>query len=165
MEMAVLNDVLVAENYYPDNDPNLEIQENVNWNLYVRNNMGQPQYVSILIKVSNTTANPPNSTTCTPTLLPEVYKISRILLDNETWIEPISWALLNYTTNDEDVILNQILINAERFELNIKARNQNDFRIIFELWLFNESSKYFEFSWEQNEEKHCAWNQIWFNIV
>jgi len=54
--------------------------------VYVYNHMGVPVWYVVYVKVSNSTAEPP---------LPErpVLKLQRLLLHNETWVEPFSVAL------------------------------------------------------------------------
>lgn len=54
--------------------------------VYVYNHMGVPVWYVVYVKVSNSSAEPP---------LPEapVLKLQRLLLHNETWVEPFSVAL------------------------------------------------------------------------
>jgi len=163
MALAVLGEEGMAEKYYPDDDPNIEPEEDVEWQLYLYNHMGEAQYVSVKVKVSNSTTEPPNSTSCTPSPAPVAYNIRRVLLDNETWITPFTWMIENTSTIDEAVEIEAVSFNEDVVMVDALSEHGYNFRIIFELWVYNPESDGFQFGWSYGEEQRCAWNQIWFN--
>jgi hypothetical protein len=41
----------------------------------------------------------------------------------------------------------------------------SQFRFVFELWFFDESSNDLAFSWQSMGVQHAVWTQIWFNAT
>jgi len=48
---------------------------------------------------------------------------------------------------------------------DVKATFEYNFRLIFELWVFDQKSGKFVFGWTSGQELRCAWNQVWFNAT
>ena len=78
-EYAILGENMRGENYYPENDPNINIDEQVKWNIQVYNHMGKNEYITIKIKILNSTMVPPDSTTCTPSQTLEIFNLQEAL--------------------------------------------------------------------------------------
>ena len=93
MALAVLGEEGMAEKYYPGDDPDIELGEEVRWTLYLYNHMGEARYVAVRVKLLNSTMLAPNSTSCSPSPAPVVYDVRRVLLDNETGFYPFSWSV------------------------------------------------------------------------
>jgi len=163
--LAVLGENGMAEHYYPDENSTIKVGTEVHWFIYIYNHMGKSQYVSIRVKILNSTIMTPNSTSCTPSEAPTTHEIRRILLENQTWSYPFNWILQNVTKFDNSTTINSLLINGERLQSNIRARNGYNFRLVFELWVYDPSSDDLVFGWKSGQEPSCAWNQIWFNVT
>jgi uncharacterized membrane protein len=163
MSLAILGEKVMAENYYPENNPNIELNNNVDWNLYLYNHMDKSKYILVNVKITNSSILSPNSTTCAPSPASSVYQIRRILLDNETLITPFSWRINNISNTGKSVKINTFSLNRDTINTDVMAINGYNFRIIFELWVYNKEVKEFQFGWKYGEETNCAWTQIWFN--
>jgi hypothetical protein len=165
MALAVLGEEGMAEKYYPGNDSSIGVSEVVHWTLYLYNYMGEVRYVAVRVKLLNSTMLAPNSTSCSPSPAPVIYEVRRVLLDNETWLYPLDWSLLNVSWNSESIMIGGLMINGEPFQTDAEAVHGCNFRVVLELWGYEESSGGFIFGWASGEESHCAWNQIWFNTT
>jgi uncharacterized membrane protein len=163
MALAILGKDGMAKNYYPENNSDLEKNEKLIWNIFLYNHMGKSQYISLKVKITNSTTSPPNSTICEPSHAPTTYEILRVIQDNETLVSPLSWMIKNSSKKDEFVKLEKISFNNEIVEVDAVSKKGYNFRIIVELWIYNKESKEFQFGWKYGEETRCAWNQIWFN--
>jgi len=165
MALAVLGEEGMTEHYYPSDDPYIEVGEEVHWTLYLYNHMGEAQYVAVRVKLLNSTMLAPNSTSCSPSLAPVVYEVRRILLDNETWLYPLDWSLLKVSGDVELMTIDGLMMNGAVFQTDVEAFHGYNFRVVLELWVFEEASEGFIFGWRSDEEFRCAWNQIWFNVT
>jgi hypothetical protein len=164
--MWVLGAKGLAEDYYPNNNSTLAVGEQVNWTLGVYNHMGSLQYVIVRVKLLNSTTSSPDELTGTPSPAPEVSEFSRILVDNETWSIPFVWQLVNLTQQGSTVIVTEMSINQTLFSGNLgSAVSGNNFRLVFELWYYDENSGDVSFSWNSGGSQHSVWTQIWFNAT
>jgi hypothetical protein len=162
-ELAILGENDRAEHYFPDDDPSIDVEEQVNWSIHVYNHMGKTQYVSLRLKLLNSTDKPPISAKCSPSPLPFIYEIKQGLEKNETILIPLSWSIKKIDNESGYTNIKSISINNENIEVDILDTIENSFRIIIELWVYHERSEEFEFGWESDEGKRCAWTQLWFN--
>ena len=163
LALALLGEGGMAENYYPNDDPEIEIGEELHWNIYLYNHMAEAKYVAMRLKILNSTTIAPNSTSCSPSPVPVIYEVRHVILNNETWLHPLSWSL-NEVSRDGDITnIESIMIDDNIFNTDIKDTSRGSFRMILELWVYDESLEYFVFGWKASDEPRCAWNQIWFN--
>ena len=165
MALAVLGEEGMAENYYPGDDPDLEVGEEVHWTLYLYNHIGEARYVAVRVKLLNSTMLAPNSTSCTPSAAPVVYETRRVLLDNETLLYPLDWGLLEVGGEGDLISIEGLMINGGSLQTGVEAVHGYNFRVVLELWVYEEASEGFIFGWGSGEESRCAWNQIWFNVT
>jgi len=165
MALAVLGEEGMAESYYPDDDPEIEVGEDVHWILYLNNHMGEAQYVSVKVKLLNSTMSAPNSTSCSQSPASTIYEIRQVLLDNGTWIYPFSWSVVDIERVGDFIEVTQLLVNRDFIEVEVLSKDGCNFRIVFELWIYDSDLKDFRFGWNSGDESRCAWNQIWFNAT
>jgi uncharacterized membrane protein len=160
---AVLGRNEKAKNYFPGEDPNIGINEKVEWNLYLHNDMSESQYIIIAVKIANSTISPPSAKSCIASPALKIYQIREFIFVNETKIIPFSWNIVNVSSIEEFRKLEKVSINDEIIEVNAKSRNGYNFRIIFELWIFDKELEEFQFDWRNGSERRCVWTQVWFN--
>ena len=154
-----------AQSYFPNNDINIALEENIYWYLYIYNHVGKTSYISLRLKVLNSTMEPPNSTLCRPSPYPTVYEINRIIMDNETLILPLNWSINEINFKDNKTSIELITINDDLMPVYVIAKDRTSFRMIIELWIFDDQNKDFFFKWNSYNNDFCAWNQIWFNVT
>lgn len=161
--MAMLGKDKMMGDYYPNSDPDVEVNSSVLWNIVVHNNMGGAQYVSIRVKVLNLTMQGPGALSPSPT--PVLLEFRNSLADNQTvWI-PFNWSILEITHQGDSVVIKKLIINGVPYIVDVGAVSGFNFRFIFELWYSNAASQNFEFTWRSAGEERCVWNQLWFNAT
>ena len=161
--LAVLGEEDMAEHYYPDDDPRIEVGEEVHWKIYLNNRMGEVKYIAVRVKLLNSTMLNPNSSSLTPSSAPVVHEIRRVILDNETWFYPFFWSINNTEFINSSLEIKLLIVNSESVVTRSIAEEDFNYRFIFELWVYDENLKDFRFGWGHGEEFRCAWNQVWFN--
>lgn len=162
--LAMLGREGMAEEYFPDDDIDVEKGENVQWTLYIYNHADEVSYLSIRFKLLNSSTLPPNSTFCRASVAPIVHEIKIVLLNNETLYLPIQWSLQDVRVYDNRTIVESLIINEELIQTYVDAFNENLFRFVVELWVYDKELREFSFGWISGDEQICAWNQIWFTI-
>lgn len=169
-ELFVLGSNGTAADYYP-NSSYLAVGEDVNWTLGVVNQMGSMQLVDIRVKLGNATLNSPNDTEATPSPAPLVTELKHVMPDNETWMMPFSWHVVNYTTSAGRVMITKLSINGVTYPLQdppicqAATPESCSFRLIFELWTWNTDTAGFQIGWWNGERQIIAWLQIWFALA
>ena len=163
--LAVLGEEGIADNYYPEDNLNIEIGDEVSWTIYLYNHMGETKYVAVRIKLINSTMMTPNSTLYKPSSAPINYEIRRILLNNETWLCPFSWSIQKIEFSEGYYVIKQLIVNDRTIETYVNVRDGSNIRFILELWLYEKDLEDFQFRWRYDDEMGCVWNQVWFNIT
>jgi hypothetical protein len=166
LAMWVLGANGLAEHYYPNDNPNLKPSENVNWTLGVYNHMGRIEYIVVRVKLLNSTLPSPDGVTGTPSPTSPLLEMRRILVDNETWSLPFSWEILALAKKGQSLSITGMVIQQMPFEGTLASTvSGSQFRFVFELWFFDESSNDLAFSWQSMGVQHAVWTQIWFNAT
>ena len=61
--------------------------------------------------------------------------------------------------------LSMLTINNKVIEVNAIAFEASDFRLVLELWVYDEEFGDFRFDWRLRDELQCVWNQISFSVM
>jgi len=162
--LALLGVGGMADQYYPDGDPNIGVGVPVRWHLYLYNHMGGAQYVAVRVKLLNSTLPGPDSALYRPSPVPAFFELRRVLVNNETWISLFFWRVSGADYRDM-VAITQLVVNNVTLSLDARALRGYNFRLVFELWVYDDASGGFGFGWRSGQEYRCAWNQIWFNVT
>lgn len=164
--MWILGSNGLAENYYPNNNSTLTAREPVNWTLGVYNHMNGLEYVVLRVKLLNASLSSPDELNGTPSPVPEIFEFSRILLNNETWSIPFAWEILTLTQQGRSVLVTGLSINQTLLKGNLGSSVSGlNFRLVFELWSYDETGGNLLFSWSANGNNRSVWTQIWFNAT
>jgi uncharacterized membrane protein len=156
----------MAANYYPNNNPNIGLREEVRWTLGVYNHMGSLQYVVLRVKLLNSTMISPNDALDQPSTAPAILEFARVLVNNETWSIPFAWEMLNSTVTGGHVTITNLSINQTSLTGQFaSAVSGYNFRFIFELWYYDTTTNNLAFSWRADGQVHSVWTQIWFNAT
>jgi hypothetical protein len=163
--MRVLGENMMLEQYYPNDNPNIQVGSLVRWHVGVYNYMGSVQYVAVRVKLLNSTLSSPDSDGCVPSGVPAFFEFRHVLVNNETWIFPFYWNISETDYQGNVIIINEIVVNDVALRLDASAVSGSNFRMVFELWVYNDAMHDFEFAWKSGQEDRCVWNQIWFNAT
>jgi len=159
----------LAEDYYPNNNPNLRVGEEINWTLGVYNHMGPLEYVLLRVKLLNSSLPSPDELTGAPSPVPPVYEFYRILAYNETWSVAFIWSLAEATLTHGSITITKLSINGHVVAGELaSALSGFNFRFVFELWFYDQSKGALSFSQGQdgtNGSFRAVWTQIWFNVT
>jgi hypothetical protein len=109
----------------------------------------------------------PNQENGTPGERDPFFEEMHLILSNETWILPVAWSVNNATTSRNATAIHSLSLNNLVITNNVEisALHGYDFRIVIELWVYDDSTGSFSFQWAANGERRVAWNQLWFNMT
>jgi uncharacterized membrane protein len=163
--LTVLGNNMMAENYYPEGNSTVVVGETVKWYINVENHLGSPEFLSLRLKLLNSSQFLPldNSSRSTPSPTPHIFEITRMMSDNSTWIIPINWTITDIDENHTTIRslnVNGIQING----VNTKSVTGKDFMVVFELWRYDTNLKDFIFTWPSETGERVTWVQLWFSL-
>lgn len=165
-QMYILGTNRMAGQYYPENNPNLTMGIKMSWHLFVSNDMGSAQSIMLKVKLGNMTSPAPDQIRCEPASLQSLVEFRKVLQDKETWAIPFNWSVVNVEETQEMIYLRNINVNNLDLKTStVCALHGYNFRMIFELWTFNSTTREYQFGWFSNGRRDCAWLQIWFNAT
>ena len=165
-QIYVLGETKMAERYYPNNDPNIPLGQEVRWHVGATNFMGSVQYVVIRAKLSNSTIMAPNDTSHTPSPAHVLLEFKRVLLSNETWEFPLVWRISKVDRRGDNIALTVLEANDLEIHGNeVGALKGHNFRILLELWTLDPENGSLVFGWRAGNERRVAWLQVWFNVT
>ncbi|MHA2052072.1 MAG: hypothetical protein ACXAB2_00890 [Candidatus Hodarchaeales archaeon] len=165
LALAILGSQGKTDDYYTENNPEISLNIPVKWHIFIYNHMNEAQQVLVKIKLLTSTDSQPNTTICSPSSSPSIYEIRRILTKNETMIIPFEWEIADIIQNEDYVNISKLRINDYITSAFYPGHKEETLKMIFELWVFNDFTKVFEFGWSDLGEIRCVWNQIQFKIV
>ena len=132
-ELGLLGKEGKAEGYFPDDDSTINIGTPMSWNIYVHNHMGSKQWVSIRVRILNSTMQAPDDREHEPSPEPFVLEIPLSLSVDETVLVPYSWSILDAEYLNGTVIYS-IIVNNEIYDMGL-SDNSTRFRFVFEFWV------------------------------
>jgi hypothetical protein len=146
-ELYLLNADGVAGNY----PFNIIVNQNYAVNIGVGNHLGSLAYYLVYVKLLNETDPLPNSNTSLPTPVTPLYVCRFFIPSSQTREGLIAFSVNGASITKSQSVVNQMVINGNIIEVQKPANwNTNStmyhYRLLFELWLFNEKSCSFEYS-------------------
>jgi len=163
--LAILGEDGKISNYFPSEEHRVDNETNMSWKIYLYNHMGETKYISVQIKLLNSTMISPNSTSVLACPYLTLYEFRRILLHNETSLLPLNWSLLQFDFTNVSSTISTLKINGEIIYTNTTVVNGDNFRIVLELWMYDRNVNKFIFGWKTSHESYGPWNQVWFNLI
>lgn len=163
--LALLGEEGMAEHYYPGDDSSIEVGEVVGWSVYLYNHIGETRYVAIRVKLLNSSMLAPNASSCSPAIAPVVYEVRRVMMHNQTWLSPLNWSILKIERVGDFLDVISFSINGNTIDTHVVALYGSNYRLVVELWVYDEVYDDFQFGWSTTGEVQCVWNQVWFNVT
>ena len=142
--------------------------QKVSWHIYVYNHAESAEYVSVRIKLLNSTDATPDENYSGGATGQDLYEFKRLLARNSSWDIPLDWTISNVSTDldHRHVTIKGLDVNNHHVGgLNVTSQQGEEFRMVIELWKYNMEDTAFVFQgFPENDNNRGAWNQIWFNL-
>ena len=161
-ELGLLGKEGKAESYFPGDNSSIYLDTPMSWLIYVHNHMGSEQDVSIRVKILNSTMEAPDDREHEPSPEPYFLEIPVSLSVDETVLVPYSWSVLD-VEYENGTILKSMILNDDIIDVNIRDFN-SQYRIVFELWVFDDVLGDYFFYWSSKGELYSASIYMWFKI-
>jgi len=163
--LALLGKEGRAEHYYPGDNNSIGVGDIVNWTIYLYNHIEETRYVAIRVKLLNSSMLAPNSSLCNPTVAPVVYEVRQVIMNNQTLLLAFYWSIIKVEQIDDFLDVQFVSVNGDSIYTHVVAPYGFNYRVVFELWVYDEAVGDFRFGWGNDDEARCVWNQIWFNVT
>jgi hypothetical protein len=164
IELGVLGRDGSATGYYPNDNPNLNSGSQVKWFIYTHNHMASSQYITVRVKLLDSTMQGPNDTLHIPSPFASIAEFPVLLHINETQSIPFSWNILDATSQDGSIVIQSLVINGQTVNLNPSVTSASSFCLVFELWVYNQATHDYSFGWESEKGFASASVTMWFNV-
>ena len=165
LEIGLLGKDKLARDYFPNNNSTITVGDQIDWHIYIHNHIDGNQNILLKLKLVNFTLNLPGASELNYSEQYTFFEIPMSLLVDETQIIPIYWNLLEIDNYAGFVTLKRININGEIVHLENITSNNSFFRMIFELWIFNEETQRYEFGWKNGNDLSYASVNMAFRII
>jgi len=162
-EFGLLGGEGKAEGYFPDDNSTISLGTPMSWQIYVHNHMGSEQEISIRAKILNSTMRAPDDREHLPSPEPSFVEVPVYLSVDETVLVPFSWSVLD-TEYQNGTVIRSLIVNGESVEVDAEAVSDDRFRIVFELWVYDQASEEYIFGWHSRDEFYSASIYMWFNL-
>lgn len=151
IELGLLGKNKLASDYFSDANSTVSIGSQVNWYIYLHNHMVNPQNVIIKVKLLNSTMKVPNDQDHEPSPFTPFTELSFFLSRNETLIVPFSWSISEIVLEDDSIMLNRLTYNDQTVRVDVSTLSSSFFRMVFELWVYDQFSQEYQFGWNSAE--------------
>ena len=162
-ELGLLGKEEKAENYFPGDNSSIYIGTPMSWWIYVHNHMGSERDVSIRVKILNSTMEAPDDREHEPSTEPYFLEFPISLSVDETVLVPYSWSVLDAEYQNGTVV-KELIVNGEFVDVDVKSVSDGRFRIVFEIWVYDQESGEFVFGWYSKGEFYSASIYMWFEF-
>ena len=144
-ELGLLGKNHIADNFFTNNNSTLDTGSQVNWFIFVHNNVGSASYIYVKVKLLNSTMTQPNDLENTPSPSAVLLEIPSSLAPNETVLLPFSCNINDAVSQNGTTIIRQLIVNNQTIDVNVLSSDY--FYVVFELWVYNQTSHNYEFGW------------------
>jgi len=165
IEFGLLGKDKLAKDYFLSDNSTVTLGPQVNWNIYIHNHIEGSQDVIIKVKLINSTIQVPNDEEHIPTQSASFMEMPLSLSDNETLVAPFSWSVTDLSSQGNSIVLRQLSVNNQSFDVDVSTLSDSFFQMVFELWVYNKSSQGYEFGWQSSQGYSSASLQIGFRVA
>lgn len=161
-EIGLLDKNKTAIAYFAIDNSTLEIGTQVRWFVFVHNNMGSAEQVSIRVKLLNSTMAQPIDSKNTPSPFSFFMELPSPLSVNETALLPFSWSISDAVSQDGSTIIRQLTVNNHSYDINVSSKDY--FSLVFELWVYDPVTQDYVFGWHSGNDFSSASINMGFKI-
>ncbi len=161
MGFAVYSETGSLSGYVPGSPLSVPINQTVHWHLQVTNMMGTVQFARVIVRLGN-------STTTTPTVnesgdAPVVGVLEKFVATGETENMNFNWTILSTSRVVQQESVRLMINGATPISPPVSSRAGQNFRLVFELWMYDLPSGSFQYGWRGPSSRVGTWLQVWFN--
>ena len=164
IELGLLGKDGTATEYYSNDNPTITSGTQINWFIYTHNQMSGSQYITVKVKLLNSAMQAPNDNENEPSPYASIDEFPVFLHVNGTQLIPFSWSILDAVSQNDSIVINSLLINGQTVNVNPSVASTSSFCMVFELWVYNQSSQEYSFGWDSGNGIHSASVTMWFNM-
>lgn len=164
-ELGLLGRYKKAEEYFPGNTSTVEVGFDVTWFVYLHNHMGSPQEVSVRVKLLNATMLAPDDRGHEPSPYPVLFEVPVSLDVDETLLVPFVWGVSEADVLNDSFVIKGLKIDDVFVAVDASALSVSRFRLVFELWVYDQSSGEYRFFWVSKGEHYSASLYMWFDVA
>ena len=161
--LAIVDSGKTSIDYFNGENSIVNIDEKYDWYIFAENKFDSSKQILVKVKLVDENIDPPNSTSCTPCLATPIFEKDVYLNNNESIYLPFEWSINNVEYYQETSKITDITVDDIEIPVNVLS-SSNNFRFIFELWVYDSNSRDYVFKWGE-ENGACSWGQIWFKIA
>jgi uncharacterized membrane protein len=157
-ELYILGPGHMAEDY----PFNVRVSVECRVYLGVGNYMGESAQYAVYLKLRNASESLPNVTSSTPSTLPVLLEYRVFLTNGETWERALNFSFSDIVVNGNVSSVGKLRLNDAVLDVNKTAawdKEHNGFyyQLFMELWIFNSTSREFDF--------HDRFVGLWLNAT
>ncbi len=162
----LLGAIRTNDYYYHGSDSSVLFGKKAKWHFGVINPSGSVQYVAVRARLGNSSSSLPDPVKGIPSSAPIIAEFRRTLMGNETWEFFFIWVIRDIRMTGEAMTPTTMEIDGvETRNIKVSALRGKNFRIIFELWTMDPTTKDLAFGWKTQKEGSVPWLQMWFNVT
>lgn len=165
IQLGLLGPNKIAEDYFVNDNPNLAVGTQVSWYIYVNNQMTNSQNIIVKVKLLNSTMQQPNDTTHNPSPENSIIDFPESLNVNGTQLIPFNWSIADIAPQGNSIAITTLIINGQTVNVNVPITPNTPLCMVFELWVYNQSSHEYAFDWESANQLYSASVTMWFNLT
>ena len=163
-ELGILGKDKTADEYYPNRNSTLEVGSQVSWYVHILNHMGSVQDVYLRVKLLNSTMKEPDDQTHEPSPYASFVELPLSLDVDDVQLIPFSWSILDAVSQNGSTVIERLMINDQTVEVDVSADSNSLFRMVFEIWVYDQSTQEYTFEWDSGKKTSSASLFMWFNV-
>ena len=164
IELGLLGRNGTAAGYYPNDNPEVKPGSLINWSIYAHNHMASSQYITVRVKLLNSTMQAPNDNENEPSPFASFAEFPVFLPVNGIQLIPFSWNVLDTSSQNGSIVIESLVVNGKTVNVNPPVASNSSFCIVFELWVYDHSSQQYRFGWETGKGFSSASVNMWFSM-
>jgi Protein of unknown function (DUF1616) len=165
IELGLLGRNKMAEDFFQNSNSTVTVNSQNDWYIFIHNHMENSQNILIKVKLLNSTMEIPDDQEHKPSPYASFAEFPISLSNNETLLFPFSWSITGLDYVGGSVVLRQMMINEATTNINVTTSSTSYFQMVFELWVYNNSSEEYDFGWTSGEGFSSASLHIGFRVA
>ncbi len=179
LTMSILGRNMKFGDYFPSNNHTIMLGEQIDWQIIVHNGLGNAEYLSVRVKLLNSTNVIPNDLLNQPSPERAIFEFQSVVAANSSWAIPLNWTISESSYSPSDFenrssrMIKSIVLNGKDIsDINIESSKGQGFKMVFELWHYDSEVKNFVYELPSEsltdrvgDKNRSVWTQIWFDVM